>query len=343
MKKLVLFLTMISLVLGLVGCGRRPTGTISIYAPADFISASAISSFQRQNRTTVTLNTYNSPDEIYQRLSDFPNTYDLIIAPDYIVDRMRLEDTLLPMDFSLIPNFSLIDDAFKVPDDRFSVPYMVTTLGILYNTEKIVEEDDVETWDVLWNQRYADSIIMTANIRDGIAIGLLSLGHSINSTSFSEIDSARTALQRQRRFVRWYQSVDAKANMVANRAAVAVVHSHEAQRAISENPELAFIIPKEGSARVVHSFAIPQGARNSDTSMKFINHMSDTAVAVPNTLVVQARSANRNVRAQLPPELRNSEVMFPTPEQLARCRSFNYDVAAMRMYQQAWLQVRAAR
>ena len=131
--------------------------------------------------------------------------------------------------------------------------------------------------------------------------------------------------------------------MVANRAAVAVMHSHEASRAIARNPALNFVIPEEGSVKTIHSFAIPRNARQEALALQFINYITSTSVSASNFEIIQAQPVNREVRALLSLELRNSEVIFPPQPPLARSEFFDFDVEAMRMYQQAWLQVRATR
>ena len=140
----------------------------------------------------VIYDTYETNEALYTRLAGGGVSYDVIIPSDYMIARMIREDMLLPLNFDNIPNYDLVDDTFKNqsydPNNEYSVPYTWGTVGIIYNT-KYVDEADIGGWDLLWNEKYADRIVMIDNSRDAFAIAEAMLGYSLNTEDPDEIQT----------------------------------------------------------------------------------------------------------------------------------------------------------
>ena len=64
---------------------------------------------------------------------------------------------------------------------------------------------------------------------------------------------------------------------------------------------------------------VPKGSRNKEAAEMFINFMCETEVALANTEYICYSSPQKEVRALLPPELAESELMYPSEEYLALC------------------------
>ena len=148
----------------------------------------------------VNYTTYEDNESLYTRLKNGGVSYDVIIPSDYMIARMINEDMLLPLDFENIPNYELVDEQFKNqpydPNNEYSVPYTWGTVGIIYNT-KYVDEADVGGWDLLWNEKYADKILMFSNPRDAFAIAEARLGYSLNTEDPDELQAAADLLAEQ--------------------------------------------------------------------------------------------------------------------------------------------------
>ena len=119
--------------------------------------------------------TFDSNETMYTKLKTGGSSYDIIIPSDYMVARLIAEDMLEEIDFSNVPNYKLIDEAYKNtaydPDNKYSVPYTWGTVGLIYN-KKFVDEADLGSWDLLWNSKYSGKILTFDNPRDGIAVTL---------------------------------------------------------------------------------------------------------------------------------------------------------------------------
>ena len=117
-------------------------------------------------------------------------------------------DLLAEINYENVPNLKYIDDIYMEmskqydPENKYSVPYLWGTVGILYN-KKMVDEP-VDSWNILWDEKYTDSILMQDSVRDAFAVALKSLGYSLNSTDLDELEAAKKLLIKQKPLVQAY-------------------------------------------------------------------------------------------------------------------------------------------
>ena len=154
------------------------------------------------------------------------------------------------------------------PENKYSVPHLWGTVGILYN--KTMVDDPVDSWGILWNEKYKDSILMQDSVRDAFGITLKYLGYSLNSTDLDELTEAKNKLIEQKPLVQAYVVDQARDKMIGNEAALAVIYSGEAITCQLENPDLEYVIPKEGSNMWIDSWVIPKN-KEKENAEAFIN------------------------------------------------------------------------
>ena len=121
------------------------------------------------------------------------------------------------------------------PDNKYSVPYLWGTVGILYN-KKMVDEP-IDSWGVLWDEKYKDSILMQDSVRDAFGVALKYLGYSLNSTDLDELQAAKNLLMEQKPLVQAYVIDQVRDKMIGNEAALGVIYSGEALYCQQENPK----------------------------------------------------------------------------------------------------------
>ena len=186
----------------LVGCGKskKSAQVLNIYNVGDYIDEDLITKFEEETGIDVVYETYDTNEAMYQKLKSGSTKYDLIFPSDYMVEKLISEDLVYPIDYSKIPNYKYIMKDFRNPaydpGNKYSVPYMWGTFGILYN-KTMVDEKDVDSWDILWNKKYAGNIQMLDSVRDTMGISLIRLGYSINTQKTSEIEEAKNELIKQ--------------------------------------------------------------------------------------------------------------------------------------------------
>ena len=340
-KTILILAALILLSLGLSGCRDRPT--LYVYNWGDYIDESLIAEFEAETKMKVVYDTYATNEDMYVKMKSGGSTYDVIFPSDYMLTRMLEEDMLAKLDLLKIPNAQHIEERFRGldydPDNAYSVPYTWGTVGILYNTTMV--DEVVDSWDILWDPKYAKEILMLDSQRDSIAVALLKLGYSINTLDPHELEEAGELLKEQKPLVLAYVVDEGQDKMIAGEAALAVVWSGEATNARMENPDLAFAIPKEGTNVWFDVMAVPTDAKNKDGAMRFINFMNDPEIALRNAEYTGYATPNKAARDMLPREVAEDRSIYPEEEDLVDAEIFVNLGQTLSIYDRIWTEVKA--
>lgn len=348
MKKSIKVLVIMSLILVIgfisTGCGdNRPV--INVYNWGDYIDPSVIKDFQKEFNVKVNYNTFATNEDMYVSIKKGGTSYDVAFPSDYMIERMIEEDMLEKINKDNVPNISNIEDRFLYldfdPNNDYSVPYMWGTVGIIYNKEMV--DDKVNSWDILWNEKYKGQILMLDSQRDSIAVALKKLGYSMNSRDTNELEQAKEELIKQKPLVYAYVGDEVKDIMVGEEAALAVVWSGDAVAMIRENENLEYAIPKEGTNLWFDNMIIPKTTKNKEIAEQFINFMQRPEIAAKNTDYVGYSTPNYKAMELLPEDIVNSKVAYPTEEEMGDVEIFKDPKDFLKVYDDIWLEIKAQR
>ena len=348
MKKTALLLVIVmALTLVLTACGGSKTVTIQVLNWGDYIDPELIDQFEEESGIKVNYTTMANNEEMLVKLSSPDCIYDVCFPSDYIIEKLIADDMLHALDKNNIPNLKNIDPRFMDlsfdPDNAYSVPYMWGTVGILYNTT-MVDESDVHSWNVFWNEKYSGQIIMYDSIRDTIGITLKYLGYSLNTRDESAIKAAEQALIDQKSLVYAYLGDSVKERMIGGNGAVAVVYSGDAMWCMDEeegNPDLAYCVPDEGSNLWFDNVVIPKTSAHTAEAEAFINFLCDAEVAKKNTEYIGYSTPNAAALALMEPEWTENETYNPPQEVLDRCEIFHDLRDFIEVYNEAWINIKS--
>ena len=351
LKKLKKFVAVLSSLIFIssvfVGCksndddGKR---TLNVFNYGDYINEDLIDKFEEETGIDVIYDTYESNEIMYQKVKNSPGTYDLIFPSDYMVEKMKKEDMLEKIDFNNIPNYQYIGEDFKNlpydPNNEYSVPYMWGTIGIIYDADRVDEE--VDSWDILWNEKYSGEIFMFDSIRDTLAISLVRLGYSMNSVDKDELDAAADELIKQKPLVQSYVMDEVKDKMINGEAIFATVYSGDAIYIQDEAPDLnlQYVVPKEGSNKWFDVMVIPKGAKHKTEAEEFINFLSDPENAKENVEYIGYATPNDAAYELLDKETQEDEAVYPPKEVLDKCEIFKDLGNYIKLYDDVWLKVK---
>ncbi len=293
--------------------------TINVYNWGEYISDGSEGSldvnaeFTEKYGITVNYTNYTSNENLYNKLVGGGANYDVIIPSDYTIDRLIQEDMLLPLDFSNIPNYSYILDEYKDlyfdPENKYSVPYTVGMIGLIYNTKMVDEK--LTSWNDMWNEKYSKKILMFDNPRDAFSIAQFILGQDVNSKNSEDWDAAAELLKKQKPLISSYVMDEIFNKMERGDAAIAPYYAGDFLSMVEVNPDLAFVYPKEGTNFFVDSMCIPKGAQNKEAAELYINFMLSTDIAVANANYICYASPNRTVLESDDYELKGNEILYP--------------------------------
>ena len=302
--------------------------TLNVYNWGEYISVDdgeegafdTIAEFEALTGIKVNYTNFASNEELYAKLKNGGSAYDIIIPSEYMVARMISEGMLEPINLDNIPNRKHLDPAFldleSDPGNRYSLPYMWGIVGIIYNTTLVDPEDDVETWDILWNEKYAGDILMFSNSRDAFGIALKKLGYSYNTTSEDELNAAAEELKKQKLLVQAYVMDEIFDKMGGGEAALAPYYAGDAITMTAENPDLAFAVPREGTNLFFDSMCVPKGAKNKEAAEIFINFMCEPKVGVYNCYYIGYSTPSAAVKEYLDAEVVENPIAYPADEVL---------------------------
>ena len=276
----------------------------------------------------VNYTTYDSNETLYSKLKGGGLTVDVIIPSDYMIARMIQEDMLLELDFANIPNYQYVQENFKNtaydPDNRYSVPYTWGTVGILYNT-KYVDEADVTGWELLWNEKYADQILMFDNSRDAFGVAQYLLGIDVNTTDKEELAQCAEKLKQQRPLVRQYVMDQIYAAMEGENAWIAPYYAGDCMMMMENNENLQFYLPEnQGFNLFIDAMCIPNCAENKEAAEYFIDFLCDPEISGANMDYICYGSPIEGAKDYMDPELAENPVVYPDDSVLENGTSYAF-------------------
>lgn len=301
--------------------------------------------FEALTGIKVNYSTYATNEELYAKMKGGGADYDIIIPSDYMISRMVKEDMLEELDYSLIPNSENIMDSFKnaVYDegDIHSVPYMWGTVGIIYDKEEI-DEKEID-WDILWNEKYAEQILMFDNPRDAFAIAELLMGYSLNTENPGELTAAADKLKEQKPLVQAHVMDEIFDKMGAREALLAPYYAGDAVTLMSEYDHLGFAVPKSGTNRFVDAVCIPKDSKNRELAHMYINFLLEPEISLANSEFIGYSTPNKKAFELLPEEIKNDGISYPSDEYLNEKTTVfnNLSDEANKLMQDLWIEVKA--
>lgn len=329
----------------MVGCGNGVDSkkVLNVYNVGDYIDEELITKFEEETGIDVLYETYDTNEMMYQKVQSGSTNYDLVFPSDYMVEKMIKEDLLQKIDFNNIPNIKYIDEDFLNPiydeNNEYSVPYMWGTFGILYN-KKMVKEP-VDSWDILWDPKYKSNIMMFDSVRDTMGIGLKKLGYSINSIDPKQINEAKDILIKQKDLVLAYVNDEGKDRLLGEEVAMGIIYSGDAVTLMDENPNLEYVIPKEGTNKWVDAMCIPKTAQNKKEAELFINFLLDPENAKVNTEYIGYSTPNEGALKLLDKEITENPVAYPSQDVLDKCETFIDLGDKIKLYDRAWIELKS--
>ena len=319
-----------------------------VYNWGEYIDPEVLTMFEEETGIDIVYEEFETNEILYPKISSGAIAYDVICPSDYMIQRMIENDLLSEINFDNIPNLKNIGKQYLEqsrqfdPENKYSVPYCWGTVGILYN--KMMVDEPVDSWSILWDPKYKDNILMQDSVRDAFGVTLKYLGYSLNSIDLDELTEAKNLLIEQKPLVQAYVIDQVRDKMIGNEAALGVIYSGEAIYTQKENPNLEYVIPKEGSNIWIDSWVIPKNAEHKENAEKFINFLCRPDIALMNFEYITYSTPNEAARELIEDEsIRNSEIAFPDISKYDNLETFQYlGTEADQVYGDLWNKVKSS-
>lgn len=345
---LALLCTLVSVsAFALSSCRSGVNGEIYIYCYGDYYDQQIIDEFEKETGIGVVQDTYDTAEELYTVLSNGATSYDCICTSDYMIGKMIDEGMLSEINYDNVPAIKNIDEKYMKksetfdPGNKYSVPYQVGYAGIAYN-KKMVGDTVIDSWEDLWNPKFANNIVMPDSVRDAMMIGLMKNGYDLNTKNEAEIAKAAEDLIKQKPLVYKYANDAARDLLADNSAAIGVVWNGEYAYITDLNDDVDIVIPKEGTEFFIDSWAIPKEVANKEGAEAWINFLCKKKIAAINFDYLYYTTPNKACHPLIDQDALNDPAIFPSDEDIERCRSLKtMDTDHMAIYSKYWKKVKA--
>lgn len=324
------------------------SSTLKIFNWGEYMGYNIISDFEKEFGVDVIVEYFDSNEMMYTKLQA-GDSYDVLVPSDYMIERLINDNALMELDHSLIPNeANLVDSLYDLdfdPGFKYSMPYFWGSVGLVYNKTVIPEEViEEQGYEILRNTDYKGRIYVYDSERDSFMVALKALGYSMNTENEAEIEEAYNwLLELNNTMEPAYVTDEVIDNMINGNKDIAVVYSGDATTILSENPDMGFFMPEEGTNIWCDAMVIPANAENPKLAHEFINYVLTYDASYDNTETVGYASTNKDVLADA------SETVFEGNEAYLPRSGYEldevfHDNAVLRQkLSDLWLRVKASK
>ncbi|MGL4543457.1 MAG: ABC transporter substrate-binding protein [Polymorphobacter sp.] len=343
----------VGLTFGLEGCSKEKAAVaggeeakLNFYTWDTYIGKTTLADFRKSTGIDVNMSLFATNDELFAKLKAGNPGFDVIVPSNEFVERMAEADMLMPLDHAKIPNFKNVAAEFRNPPfdpgRKWSMPYTWLVMGIGYRKSKVKGIPD--SWKYLFDSdEYKGRIALLSEAGDLVRLGAKYLGHSVNDTPQSVIDQVEAMLIKQKPNIKAFHEDNGQDMLLAGDVDLVLEYNGDIAQIMTEDPDIGFVVPKEGSLLNSDNLAIPKGAPRPNNAHAFINFLLDAKVGKEITETILYPTPNEAAKALMPDSYRNNPVIFPPADIMAKSEYGKWQGAALQSaYEKAITEVRAA-
>ena len=364
MKKIIsLALSFILIVFALTGCGYKYQDiklrakydkslegkSLTVYNWGEYIADGSDGmmdvnkEFEKLTGIKVNYLTFESNETMYSQVKSGGVNYDIVIPSDYMISRMIKEDMLAEIDLSRISNYDLIGENYKDmyfdPENKYSVPYNVGMVGIIYNSAEIKNIE--HSWNVLWDSKYKGMTLNFNNPRDAFMTAQALLGIDLNTENKKDWDKAAQKLTEGKANLQGYVMDEIYGKMETGEANIAPYYAGDFLTMKETNDDLEFFYPKEGTNIFVDSACVLKNTKNYDAALMYLNFLLEPDVATANAEYIGYASPNTAVIENKDYCYYKNEILYPKAEDMPKV-TYYYDISdeIRSYYENLWIRVK---
>lgn len=329
----------------LAACRRAENANVvNFFNWSSYIGKDTLPEFTQRTGVAVRYDLFADEDEMFTKLRAGARGYDLIVVGDYLIPRFRSLNLIEPIPQDALKNRGNLGERFRSPvydPEETTVPYLWGTTGIAYNKKKI-KKAPTSWWD-LWDPRYKDRISMLDNVRDSISVAMQLLNIPQTTRDAEDFRKIRELLLKQKPLVKQYSSSSYLNSLVAGEIDLAMTWSGDLFQTARENPDLDYVIPKEGTYMWVDCLAMMRGARHRENTLRLIDYLLEPSVAAGIANAVRYATPNQAATAEVDKALRDDPRVYPTPKLMKQLQLHHVlDGEQTELWSQTWADVKVA-
>lgn len=299
-----------------VGASAANAGSLHIYAWAGEVPQSLVNSFEKATGISVTLDTTTSNEAMIAKISAGDSGFDVLEPSQYAVQELSQQGLITPIDHSKLVGLSNEASAYLNPvydpGNKYSIPWLSGSTGLLYNSKCT---GTIDSWSVLWNKKYSGKLYMLDNELSDYIPALQINGFSANedpaSDTAADIAKATKSLLAQKPLLAGYNSTNYAQLVESGQACAAEAYSGgTTATAVKDNPDVHYILPKNGGTIWVDSFSIVKGATDVSQAYKWLNFVLQPKNAAAAAISAQEATTNEAAFKYIPKSMLNNSAIF---------------------------------
>lgn len=306
-----------------IAASSLPAAELNLFAWSEYVPQAVLDKFTEETGIEVNYETYASNEEMLSKLLGGAE-YDLIQPSEYVIEVMVRRGMLAPIDFAAVPNFKNIAKEYlnlpHDPEQKFSVPYMAGSVGIVVNTERIKEP--VRGYADAFSGKYAGRIVALDDNRELLTWAFYSTGQDLNTINADTMAKARPVLAKWLPQIKIFDSDSPKTALLNGEVDLGIVWSGEAAILFNEDKKFQYVLPAEGAHLFIDSLAIPKDAPHKKEAHAFLNFILRAEISVLISADFPYTNPNVEARKLLTPEQLGNPASYPAPEDAARLHTF---------------------
>ena len=327
-----------------VSCGGKKN-VLHIYNWADYMKPDLLTRFEKEYNCQVVVDNFDSNEAMYAKIKAGASGYDIIFPSGYMASIMYTQGMIREIDKDRIPNVKNIDPDYLArledPSLKYSIPYSISFSGIGYNRTKI--KNPPHSWSIFANTAYRGRMTLLNDMRETIGAALKHLGYSYNTTDPKELEKARDLILKWKGNMAKFDVDEAKRGLATGEFYLIHQYNGDIMQVMTENENISFFIPEEGTSFSYDGMVIPSSAPNPDLAYKFINYMLDPAVSAENMNFTSYLSPNAPAVKLIDEKLRNNPIFLPPKTLLKKCEGLKDLGDKNVMYTRIWDEIRASK
>lgn len=287
---------------------------LNLFAWSEYVPQGVIDGFQKETGIKVNYETYASNEEMLAKLVSGATRYDLIQPSEYTIEALVNEKQLHEIDWSKVPNAKNIAPEYRGlphdPQNKYTVPWMAGTVGIVVNTEKI-PAGTIKGYGDVFQDKYRGRIVVLDDPREIVTWAMATKGIPANDVTPENLEKVKPVLQKWLPLVKVYDSDSPKTALLNGDVDLGVVWSGEAALLFNENEKFAYVLPAEGAHQFIDSLAIPANANSPEAAMLFMNYILRPEVSKLISADFPYTNPNLAARKELTPEELANPASYP--------------------------------
>ncbi len=319
---------------------------LNLYNWDTYTGKTTLADFRKATGIAVRMSLFSTNDELFAKLRGGNPGFDVIVPSNEFVTRMRIANMLMPLDHARIPNFANLLPAFQTapfdPGRRWSMPYTWLLLGIGYRKSKVDGTPDSWKW-VMDSDRYRGRIGLFSEADDLIELGAKYLGYSVRNIPLPVVDRVAQMYIRQKKYVKIFHHDEGQDLLLSGDIDIVMEYNGDIAQVMIEDPDLDFVVPREGTLLNSDCLCIPAGAPRPDNAHAFINFILDGKVGAEISNTIKYPTPNAAALALMPASYRDNPVIFPPPAIMAKCEYADFEgMARAHLYDETLTRIFAA-